>query len=44
MIERMIDVLAQKLEMDPAELRLKNFMQAGAVPLQFGAGLGVRQR
>ena len=32
LIERMIDVLAQKLAMDPAELRLKNFIQAEQFP------------
>ena len=43
-IERMIDVLARKLEMDPAELRLKNFITAEQFPYTVGAGLGVRQR
>jgi carbon-monoxide dehydrogenase large subunit len=32
LIERMIDVLANKLEMDPAELRLKNFIQPEQFP------------
>jgi len=32
LIERMIDVLAAKLEMDPAELRLKNFIQPEQFP------------
>lgn len=31
-IERMIDVLARKLEMDPAELRLKNFIRKEQFP------------
>ena len=31
-IERMVDVLAQKLEMDPAELRFKNFIQPDQFP------------
>ena len=43
-IERMTDMLAQELKMDPAELRFKNFIPAGEVPLQVGPGLGVRQR
>ena len=30
--------------MDPAELRMKNFIPAGPVPLQVAARLGVRQR
>ena len=32
LIERMIDVLAVKLKMDPAELRLKNFIQPSQFP------------
>jgi carbon-monoxide dehydrogenase large subunit len=32
LIERMVDVLAQKLEMDPAELRLKNFIRPEQFP------------
>ena len=43
-IERMVDVMAQKLGMDPADLRLKNFIPAGQVPLQVRAWLGIRQR
>ena len=43
-IERGMDILAQKLGMDPAELRLKNFIKAGAVPVSLGARLGVRFR
>ena len=39
-IERGMDILAQKLGMDPAELRLKNFIKAGAVPLSLGARAG----
>jgi carbon-monoxide dehydrogenase large subunit len=31
-IERMVDVLAQKLDMDPAELRFKNFIQPEQFP------------
>ena len=32
LIERMIDVLASKLKMDPAEVRLKNFIQPSQFP------------
>ncbi|MEM7430274.1 MAG: aerobic carbon-monoxide dehydrogenase large subunit, partial [Pseudomonadota bacterium] len=38
MIERMIDVLARKLDMDPAELRLKNFIQKGQFPYTSSLG------
>ena len=38
MIERMIDVLAQKLEMDPAELRMKNFIQPAQFPYNSALG------
>ena len=31
-IERMVDVLAQELKMDPADLRMKNFIQADKFP------------
>ena len=44
MIERMVDVLADELKMDPAELRFKNFIQPEAVPVQVADRLGVRQR
>ena len=37
-IERMVDVLAQELKMDPAELRMKNFIPPEQVPLQVGLG------
>jgi carbon-monoxide dehydrogenase large subunit len=40
-IERGMDILAQKLGMDPAELRLKNFIKPRTVPLSIGAGLGI---
>ena len=43
-IERMVDMLAQELKMDPAELRLKNFIPADQFPYKSAAGLGVRQR
>lgn len=32
MIERIVDVLARKLDMDPAELRIKNFIQPEQFP------------
>ncbi|MDH6237775.1 aerobic carbon-monoxide dehydrogenase large subunit [Cryobacterium sp. CG_9.6] len=32
LVERMVDILAQKLEMDPAELRLKNFIKPEQFP------------
>ncbi|MBD3610432.1 MAG: carbon-monoxide dehydrogenase large subunit [Gammaproteobacteria bacterium] len=37
-IERMMDVLAQKLEMDPAELRIKNFIKPEQFPYQSALG------
>ncbi|MFQ5436842.1 MAG: molybdopterin cofactor-binding domain-containing protein, partial [Anaerolineae bacterium] len=37
-IERMVDVLAQKLDMDPAELRMKNFIKPEAFPYQSALG------
>jgi carbon-monoxide dehydrogenase large subunit len=42
-IERMVEVLAIKLGMDAAELRMKNFISR-AVPVSVRARLGVRQR
>jgi carbon-monoxide dehydrogenase large subunit len=38
LIERMIDVLARKLKMDPAELRLKNFIRAEQFPYHSALG------
>ena len=38
LIERMVDVLAHKLGMDPAEVRLKNFIQAEQFPYQSALG------
>ncbi|TFC77950.1 carbon-monoxide dehydrogenase large subunit [Cryobacterium sp. TMS1-20-1] len=32
LVERMVDILARKLEMDPAELRLKNFIKKEQFP------------
>ncbi|MGM7778695.1 aerobic carbon-monoxide dehydrogenase large subunit [Arthrobacter sp. KNU-44] len=32
LVERMVDILARKLEMDPAELRLKNFIRPEQFP------------
>ncbi|HXO28093.1 MAG TPA: aerobic carbon-monoxide dehydrogenase large subunit [Thermoanaerobaculia bacterium] len=37
-IERITDVLAQELEMDPAELRLKNFIQPEQFPYKSALG------
>ncbi len=37
-IERMIDVLAQKLGMDPAEIRLRNFVKKEQFPYQSALG------
>jgi len=37
-IERMVDVLARKLEMDPAELREKNFIKAEQFPYTSALG------
>ena len=37
-IERMVDVLAQKLQRDPAELRLQNFIQPDQFPYQSPMG------
>ena len=39
-VERAMDMLARELEMDPAELRRKNFIQPGPVPLQDPHGGG----
>ena len=37
-IERMIDILARKLDMDPAELRMKNFIKAEQFPYTSALG------
>src|ERR1700753_2172638 len=37
-IERAMDILAQKLDMDPAELRLKNFIKAEQFPYHSALG------
>ncbi|MES0884114.1 aerobic carbon-monoxide dehydrogenase large subunit [Roseibium sp. SCP14] len=37
-IERAMDILAQKLEMDPADLRMKNFVKADQFPYQSALG------
>lgn len=37
-IERAMDILAQKLKMDPAELRLKNFIKRAQFPYQSALG------
>ena len=44
LIERMIDVLAQKLGIDKAEIRRRNFVKPRAVPLHDLARLDARQR
>ena len=41
LIERMVDVLAYDLEMDPAELRLKNFIQPDQFPYDVQDRLGL---
>ncbi len=38
-IERMVDILARELNMDPVELRLKNFVQNDEFPFSTGTGL-----
>ncbi|NKB54759.1 MAG: carbon-monoxide dehydrogenase large subunit [Alphaproteobacteria bacterium] len=38
LIERMIDVLARKLEIDPAELRIRNFIKKEQFPYQSALG------
>ena len=38
MVERMVDVLAYDLDMDPAELRLKNFIQPEQFPYESKTG------
>ncbi len=38
MIERLVDILAQKLGMDPAEIRLKNFIQPSQFPYTSALG------
>ncbi|MDF1776914.1 MAG: aerobic carbon-monoxide dehydrogenase large subunit [Rhizobiaceae bacterium] len=38
MIERMIDILARKLDMDPAELRMKNFIKKEQFPYTSALG------
>ena len=37
-IERIVDVLAQKLDRDPADLRMQNFIQPEAFPYQSALG------
>ena len=38
-IERMVDILAAELQMDPAEIRLKNFVQPDEFPYATATGL-----
>ena len=44
LVERLIDCLAYDLEMDPTELRIKNFIQPDQFPYTTQDGLGVRLR
>jgi carbon-monoxide dehydrogenase large subunit len=39
LIERAIDLVARELAMDPAEIRFKNFIPAGAFPFTTAAGI-----
>ena len=39
MVERMVDILAQKLDMDPAELRMKNLIKPEQFPYTTSFGL-----
>ena len=43
-IERMVDILAAELKMDPAEIRLKNFIQKDEFPFPTATGLDLRFR
>ena len=43
-IERGMDMLAQKLNLDPAELRRRNFIETGRLPLRDGRRPDLRQR
>ena len=43
-VERMADIVAHDLGIDPAEFRMKNFVKPDAFPLYVGVGLGIRQR
>jgi carbon-monoxide dehydrogenase large subunit len=38
-VERMVDILAHELGMDPADVRLKNFIPANAFPYKVATGL-----
>ncbi len=38
-VERMVDILARRLEMDPAEIRRRNFIPPDAFPFQVPTGL-----
>ena len=40
-IERMTDIMAHELDMDPAELRIKNFVRPEQFPFQVGPRLGI---
>jgi len=39
LIERLVDLVAQKLELDPAEIRRRNFIEASAFPFTTATGL-----
>ena len=41
-VERIVDCLAYELDMDPAELRMKNLLRAGTVPVHVADRMGVR--
>lgn len=38
-LERLVDMAAKKLEMDPAEIRRRNFVQPNAFPHKIGSGI-----
>ncbi|MEE9593323.1 MAG: molybdopterin cofactor-binding domain-containing protein [Thermoplasmata archaeon] len=40
-VERMVDILARKLGMDPMEIRRKNFISPDAFPYQMPSGLAI---
>ena len=40
-VERMVDILARKLGMDPMEIRKKNFISPDAFPYQMPSGLAI---
>ncbi len=42
LVERMVDVLARELGLDPAELRMRNLLRPAQFPYTVGDRLGVR--